>query len=474
MSEDWTETYRPRGLADVEANPKAVEELKTWADGWENGRPAKRVAVLIGTPGTGKTSAALALAQDYGWDVVEMNASDQRNADAIKAIAHRGALGQTFSRSGEYLSTKEGKLKLIVLDEADNISGREDRGGVPAIVELIRATRQPVILIVNDWYALSKKSSVLKSQTDQIKFARIKGVTVRGVLRKIARDRDVKISDRALELLSENSGGDLRSAIRDLQAIATGREEVVDLNTSVISAREVEKTMYQVMDDVFRGTDASTARKRMMEVEGTPDDKLLWIDENLPLAYRDHLDLYQGMNQLARASTFLGRVHRRQYYGFWSYAGDLISFGVCAAKQREVRGYLRYAFPSYLMKMSRSRSVRTIRGQLCSKLGEVTHMSATQVRQDQLPYFRWLFQKDKEFQLRVAIDLTLEEEEIAFLLGEKIDSNAVRHIMSDVKRVMEAKDRKIDRGMDLHPKAPEEAPRPETKVPSGTNQRTLF
>ena len=97
MSEDWTETYRPRGLADVVGNPKAVEELKAWADGWEMGRPAKRVAVLIGTPGTGKTSAALALAQDYGWDVVEMNASDHRNADAIKAIAHRGALGETFS-----------------------------------------------------------------------------------------------------------------------------------------------------------------------------------------------------------------------------------------------------------------------------------------------------------------------------------------------------------------------------------------
>ena len=207
MSGDWTEIYRPHGLAEVVGNPKAVEDLKAWADAWVSGRPVKRAAVLIGTPGTGKTSAALALAADYGWDVIEMNASDQRNADAIRSIAMRGALGQTFTPDGDYHSTKEGKLKLIILDEADNISGREDRGGVPAIVEVVRTTKQPIILIVNDWYALSKKSSVLKSQTEQIKFSRIKTVTVRGVLRKIARDQGVAVSDRALELLAENSGG---------------------------------------------------------------------------------------------------------------------------------------------------------------------------------------------------------------------------------------------------------------------------
>jgi replication factor C large subunit len=237
MSEDWTELYRPKGLDDIVGNPKAVQELKA---GRTDGRAdvPRRSRRLIGSPGTGETSAALALANDYGWDVVEMNASDQRNADAIEGIALRGALGQTFSPTGEYLSTRQGRLKLIILDEADNISGKEDRGGVPAIVELVRSTRQPVILIVNDWYGLSKKSSVLKSHTEQIKFAPIKGVTVRGVLRRIARDQKVRVSDRALEILAENAVGDLRSAIRDLQAIAAGKEEVTDLNTTVVSPRE--------------------------------------------------------------------------------------------------------------------------------------------------------------------------------------------------------------------------------------------
>ncbi len=472
MSEDWTELYRPKGLDEVVGNPKAVEELKAWADAWESGRPQKRAAALIGTPGTGKTSAALALARDYGWDVVEMNASDQRNADAIKGIALRGAMGQTFSSTGEYLSTKKGRLKLIILDEADNISGKEDRGGVPAIVDLVRNTKQPVILIVNDWYGLTKKSAVLKSQTEQVKFARIKGVTVRGVLRKIAKDQGVRVSDRALEILAENSGGDLRSAVRDLQAVATGKEEVTDINTTVVSPREVEKTMYSVMDDIFKGTDAAGARFKMMDVDEPPETKLLWIEENLPVAYRDHLDLHRGMMAVARADTFLGRVRRRQHYGFWSYAGDLLSYGVCAAKRREVRGYLRYAFPSYLMKMSRSKSSRALQNGISAKLGEATHQSAAQARQVLLPYFRTLFQHDRRFQLSTAIELQLEEEEIAFLLGEKIDSNAVKHLVADIKKVLDAKEQRMEGAMERHH---EEAPPAKAERPQpAPSQRTLF
>ncbi len=434
MSEDWTETYRPAGLDEVVGNPKAVQELRAWAQSWVAGKPIKKAAVLMGSPGTGKTSAALALAADFNWDVVEMNASDQRNADAIKAVALRGALGETFSEDGEYLSSKEGNLKLIVLDEADNISGREDRGGIPAIAEVVRSTKQPVILIVNDWYALSRKSSALKSGTQQIKFNRIRTVTVRGVLRRISKDRGIKITDQALRVLSENSNGDLRSAIRDLQAVAMGKQEVDEDQAAVVGFREVEQTMFQVMDDIFKSRDPILARKALLEVDETPDTKLLWIDENLPNAYRDNLDLYRGMKAVARADNFLGRVYRRQHYGFWSYANDFLSFAVCAAKQRDVRGYVRYNFPSYLIRMSRSKGNRALQANISSKLGSMIHMSAAGVRQDFLPPFKQMFQNNEEFRLHMTIKLELDVEEVAFLLDAKIDSAAVKRVMASVKK----------------------------------------
>lgn len=469
MSEDWTEMYRPQGLVDVVGNPKAVEQLRAWADSWELGRPSKKAAVLIGTPGTGKTSAALALANDYGWDVVEMNASDQRNADSIRGIAIRGALGETFSDSGEFLSSKQGKHKVIILDEADNISGQQDRGGVPAIVELVRTTKQPIILIVNDWYGLSKKSSVLKSQTEQVKFNRIKTVTVRGVLRKIAKDRGITITDRALELLAENSNGDLRSAIRDLQAVGTGESEVDEKDTTVVGFREVEKTMYSAMDDVFKCTDPLRARRMLQDVDEGPDTKLLWIEENLPHAYREHLDLYRGIKMVARADSFMGRVYRRQYYRFWAYASDFLSFGVCAAKHKEIHGYVKYAFPAYLMRMSRSKSARNLQNGIASKLGALTHLSAVGVRQDLLPYFKQIYQQDPDFRLRMSMQLELEEEEVAFLMGEKIDSAAVKRLVAEMKKVAEGKEtriERIDKKAEREPKA--EAPKP------AASQKSLF
>lgn len=464
MSDDWTELYRPNDLDEVVGNPKAVASLRHWADAWAAGNPVKKAAVLIGTPGVGKTSAALALAKEYGWDTVEMNASDQRNADAVKSVALRGALGQTFTDSGEFLSTLDGNLKLIVLDEADNLSGKEDRGGVPALVEVVRTTKQPVILIVNDWYALSRKSSALKNDTEQIKFSQIKSVTIRGVLRKIAKDRGITISDRALELLADNANGDLRSAVRDLQAVSMGKNEIKDIDATSVSYREVEKTMYNVMDDIFKSKDADRARRSLAEVDEPPETKLLWIEENLPVAYRDHLDLYRGMKAVATADKYLGRVYRRQYFGFWSYAGDFLSYGVCAAKTREMHGFLRYNFPQYLMKMSRSKGTRAIQASICSKLGEAVHMSAKQTRQDILPYFSKIYTSDPEFALKSSLDLELEQEEIAHILGEKIDSASVKRIM----KAMNPDDEKSAK----EKKAP--AKQKEKKKAAPVNQSTLF
>src|SRR5881296_3997052 len=104
----WVEKYRPKDLDDVAGNPTAVAELRKWAAAWQRGRPDKKAVILQGPPGIGKTSAALALAKEMGWSVVEMNASDSRNAEAIRKVATRGAVLQTFSDTGEFLEIEKG------------------------------------------------------------------------------------------------------------------------------------------------------------------------------------------------------------------------------------------------------------------------------------------------------------------------------------------------------------------------------
>ena len=76
--------------------------------------------------------------------------------------------------------------------------------------------------------------------------------------------------------------------------------------------------------------------------------------------------------------------------------------------------------------------MRAVQASICSKLGEAVHMSAKQTRQDILPYFSRIYISDQDFALKTSLDLELEQEEIAYILGEKIDSAAVKRIMKSM------------------------------------------
>ncbi|MDD3398600.1 MAG: replication factor C large subunit, partial [Candidatus Methanomethylophilaceae archaeon] len=323
ISDDWTESFRPQSLDHIKGNPKAVAQLRDWARSWQDGRPSKKAVVLIGPPGVGKTSSAIALANDMCWGLVEMNASDQRTGEAIRQVALRASYSNTFTSDGDYLSVSDGGRKLILLDEADNLFGREDKGAIPAIVELIKETRQPVVLIVNDFYGLSRKSSALKTNTLQISYYRPRANETAKILANIARIKGIQANERTLLGIADNANGDIRAAVRDLESLSLGRESLTEEDADLLSGRILRKDMYDLMGAVFRSNDPSRAHRTMSEIDESPDHVLLWLDENIPYEYRQAGELMRGYEKLSRADIFLGRVRRRQYYRFWSYASDL-------------------------------------------------------------------------------------------------------------------------------------------------------
>jgi replication factor C large subunit len=415
---DWTEKYRPRSLQDVVGNKAAVDDLRAWAEAWRKGRPEVRGAILAGDPGIGKTSAALALAADMGWGVVELNASDQRNKDAIQKVATRGALSGTFSSAGEFLDSAKGGLKLIILDEADALHGRDETvGGLRAIVDTLKRTEQPIVLIANDYYGLTKRSSALKDLCLTIKFQRVRGPSVVPVLRRILDNEGITHEPEALEALANKADGDLRSAVRDLQAIAVGRGRVTAQDVRALGERDQRTDLWGLMGTVFRTRSPQEARRAMMQVDEEPRDVLTWIEDNMPLWYTDAGDRARAFEALSRADVFLGRTMRTQNYRLWGYANDLMGAGVALSKTRDYHG-ARLGFPTWIRRMGASRHARGVRKSLAQKMARAGHTSLEVAQDEFLPFLLGVFKHDRDLAVRLAVALDLEEAEITFLLGD--------------------------------------------------------
>lgn len=402
MEKSWTEKYRPKRLGEVAAQGRAMKIIKKWADGWEKGEPDNPALLFYGPPGTGKSATAAALAQDRGWDLIELNASDKRTKKEIERIAGSAATSGNLTGTG-------GK-RLIVLDEADNVHGKSDRGGYGAISKLLKETRNPVIMIGNDRYAIPRK---VKKNVEKVNFRRLRKSSIAKVLRQIAENEGIDADEEVLKTLGGRANGDLRSAINDFQAIAEGKKKITmdDLTTQ---ERDREIDIFSALSELKKTRDVQEARKVLWSLDKTPEDSIDWIEENLPKMMGNIPDLADAYEKLSRADIFLGRVRRRQNYGLWKYASDLMSAGV-ALSRKGTPGKGRYGYPSSRKTYGRTKKKRGTRDSLASKIGDECHVSSERAIRDFLPYLATIFQNDDEAVTKISRELELENGEVDYL-----------------------------------------------------------
>lgn len=435
---NWVEKYRPQTLPKVVGHPTAIGELRTWAQSWEDGIPDNRAIILYGRAGNGKTSAAYALANDMKWEIVELNASDQRTAKIIEKIA--GA--------GSQMSTLSGMKRLIILDEADNIHGNADRGGEKAIIGLIKKTVQPIILIANELYDMSYG---LRYSCKPIQFRSITQSSIISILNNIASAEGLKCEVGVIEKLAENSDGDLRGATNDLQAIGQGRS-FVKLEDIAISERDEKDKIFDILGKIFKGRNAIEAHRATFNLEENPEDLIQWVDENVPYEYTDPRDLIEAFSYLSRASLFLGRVRIRQNYSNWKYASVLMTAGMVVAKSKFYSGYRKFQTPTIRKKLGQTKEMRKIRDSLSKKIGEHCHTSIRFTRFHLLPFFKMMM-RNKRYASNIVALLELNPEEITFILGAKSETKEVQKIYEDAQILIKGE---TNREIELYGKFHEE------------------
>lgn len=163
----WTEKYRARKFTELIGDERTHRSVLRWFKGWDpivfpglakqktprragnfnddDERTHRKVLLLSGPPGLGKTTLAHVCARQAGYEVLEINASDDRSKDVVKGRI-RDALGTENVKGmnvevGESKVRKVGRPVCVVVDEVDGVvsgsSGGGEGGFMKALIDLV-------------------------------------------------------------------------------------------------------------------------------------------------------------------------------------------------------------------------------------------------------------------------------------------------------------------------------------------------
>ncbi|KAL4753470.1 chromosome transmission fidelity protein 18 [Aspergillus terricola var. indicus] len=191
----WTEKYRARKYTELIGDERTNRSILRWLRGWdpivypslarakqnkakynkdEEERPHRKVLLLCGPPGLGKTTLAHVCARQAGYEVLEINASDERSRDVVKGRI-RDALGTENVKGmnvelGEQKVRKVGRPVCVVVDEVDGVvsgSGGSGEGGfMKALTDLVLLDQR------NSAHTSERASDGRKRKGDNFRFLR--------------------------------------------------------------------------------------------------------------------------------------------------------------------------------------------------------------------------------------------------------------------------------------------------------------
>lgn len=394
----WTEKYRPRSLDEFRGKKKTVEEVLDWVKNWENRK--SQALLLHGPPGIGKTALVTLIADELDMELFETNASDVRTKDALKNTVEKAIKQRSFT----------GRQKLILIDEVDGMSS-SDRGGRSEINRIVDESRFPVIMTANDAYANGMSTLRRKSKVVEVNKVHTNSVAAR--LKDVAREEDVEFDKSAIKAVARRAGGDMRSAINDLQSLAEKHGEITSDIVKDLGYRDTEKDIFEALKIIFKTTTAQTASDALDDVDEDYDTVFEWIRENIPREYERSGDRARAMDELSKADIFRGRIVKNQNWSLLKYVYELMSVGVALSKEEKYKGFTRYQYPSRIKKMGRSKASRKKRDDIGKKIGEELHVSVSDAYEI-MPFLQELFARE-EWKENIVDTLDLTEDEVEFI-----------------------------------------------------------
>ncbi|CAZ84112.1 unnamed protein product [Tuber melanosporum] len=279
----WTEKYRAKRFTDLVGDERTHRQVLRWFKSWDKivfpsvanrlvnnrdeneGRELRKILLIHGPPGLGKTTLAHVAAKQAGYDVVEVNASDERSAGVVKGrikdiLSNEGVKTMGAITNGAKQKSSRvtmGKPVCLVVDEIDGVTGgggagANEGGFIKALIDLVLADQKlnniaegatkkkgrrkgdsfklqrPIVAVCNDLYAPALKA--LRPLAEIVHMRKPPVGPMVGRLKSILEYEGFRTEDGAVRRLVElscmggnstsKSAGDMRAAVVGCEWIA--------------------------------------------------------------------------------------------------------------------------------------------------------------------------------------------------------------------------------------------------------------
>jgi replication factor C large subunit len=302
----WSESYRPKSLEEMIGNNEVRAKLVVLLSKWKKGTKA---VLLVGPPGTGKTTAVQLAAKKLSLNLVQLNASDRRTKDMLS------------QKLGEALvsTTLFGGKTLVFLDEVDGLAGRADFGAVDFIKEAVRNSQHPIVMAAND--PDSDEVRKLASATTSLLFVKPSVGEVKERLRVIAKKQKLSFTEQELNDFAASAKGDVRAAINALQG-------------GVLVTKDEEMSASQALNAFFCAAGEKEALKALRSYPRQPRDKIRDLFTSLVHSKIHEEKKAKAMEVLSRVDLLVGRMAQGRDWRLLRYLDPLLAYGL----QRALRG----------------------------------------------------------------------------------------------------------------------------------------
>nr|AIF12006.1 ATPase central domain-containing protein (rfcL) [uncultured marine thaumarchaeote KM3_54_C03] len=297
----WSEKYRPKNIIDLVGNEEARYDFVEWFTKWKKGT---KPILLVGPPGVGKTTLAKLAAKQFGYDMIELNASDVRNKGRIQEIL------QPILGSESLLGHP-----MIFIDEVDGIHGRADYGGAETLIKILKEPTVPILLAAN-----SDISTKMKSIKKVVKTIRLRPLSPRMMqlyLNIILKKEATSLGSESLNKIVMESRGDLRSMINSVQATVTGFEPPTEKSFERLNIEEG-------INAFFKAKSIDEARIVLYSMHIDPRDKINAFYSSIITSDIEKKNLVHMLQTISKADMLYGKIMKTQNWRLLRYLDSIL------------------------------------------------------------------------------------------------------------------------------------------------------